>query len=215
MLPTQVSSLSDCVTCICSNGFLERTSSIQPFLGMSISADRESVRLRRERRSGHLFPYLNWHLLSDPVRASDRPTTSTAEEASTVTLPGEPSLTSSTSPAIQAAALATADGEGRRERAFVGRGNRIYPGWDRISRSRWMKRGGEPGKGGCNITHSPLYAPNFIIRTLNPLSLMQDPSFCCLPHPSSLSFCSGGRRAGPNLPFAITKVYIWPTLERL
>ena len=78
MLPTQAcrnpkaSSLSDCVTCICSNGFLERTTSIQPFLEMSISADRESVRLRRERRPGHLFPYLNWHLLSDPVRATDR-----------------------------------------------------------------------------------------------------------------------------------------------
>ena len=68
-------------------------------------------------------------------------------------------------------------------------------------------RGGEPGKGGCNITHSLLYPPNFIIRTLScSLSPMQDPSFCCLPHPLSLSFCSSGRWAGPNLPFAITKV---------
>ena len=83
-----------------------------------------------------------------------------------MTLPGEPSLTSSTSSSIEAAAFATADGRRRRgERAFVGRGNRIYPGWDRISRSRWLKREGESeaGKGGCNITHSLLHPPNFII----------------------------------------------------
>ena len=104
-------------------------------LGISgpIFADQAAERPRPgapAMRSRHLFPYLNWHLLSDPVHHP------TNEKASTVTFPGEPSLTS-LSLSIETVALATQRGEG-----FCWSWE-SDPGWDRIS--RWQREGARLG----------------------------------------------------------------------
>ena len=90
-------------------------------LGISgpIFADQAAERPRPEApamRSRHLFPYLNWHLLSDPVHHP------TNEKASTVRSPGSPPLLLSHSPSRPWL------WRRREERAFVGRGNRIRDG---------------------------------------------------------------------------------------